>query len=192
MSELPENAFTPASGKLGQMIFENPGAGIAPRLEFYIEIAFQPFEFDDEELSPILRLNGIQAEAKKWSDLAEQTMEFPYHPKPGSIDAGIHMFYVQNPADVTALKFGEITDGKLPVAFDTEVDFEIEADSELEQVSMSIQTLLEITPLKVATSLEKQHKGDVAAITTAVTGLVDLDAYAELEKVPGGFEFPIK
>jgi hypothetical protein len=40
MSELPENAFKPASGKLGQLIFENPGAGIEPRLEFYIEIAF--------------------------------------------------------------------------------------------------------------------------------------------------------
>lgn len=191
MSDLPDAAFTPASGKLGQMIYENPGAGIAPRLEFYIEIAFRPFELDDEEVSPILRLNGILADAKQWSDLAGQSMEFPYHPRPGSIDAGIHLFYVQNPADVTRLAFGDITDQKLPVTFDTEVDFEIEADSDLEQVEMSIDCLLEITPLKVATSLEKQHKGDIDAITSAVADLVDLGSYGALEKVPGGFEFPV-
>ena len=192
--DLPDNAFTPASGKLGQFIFENPGADIEPRLEFFIEIAFQPFELDDEEVSPILRLNGIVVEeAKKWSDLAGKTWQFAYHPKPGSIDAGIHLFYVQNPADVTELRFGDITDEvKLPVSFDTEVDFEIEADSELEQVPMSIRCLLEISPLKVATSLEKRFKGDEGEITNAVADLVDLSAYQELQKVPGGYEFPVK
>ena len=75
MSDLPENAFVPASGKLGQMIYENPGAGIEPRLEFFVEIAFRPFEYDDEEIAPILRLNGILVEAKKWSDLAGQSLE---------------------------------------------------------------------------------------------------------------------
>lgn len=191
MSELPEDAFTPLSGKLGQMIYENPGAGIEPRLEFFIEIAMKPFELDEEEVSPILRLNGILADVKKWSDLAGQTLEFPWHPKPGSIDAGVHLFYVQNPADVTRLNFGEISGGKIAVTFDTEVDFEIEADSELGQVPLSFQCDLEVNPLKVATSVEKQHNGDEKAITDAVSGLVDLSAYGPLAKVPGGFEFPV-
>ncbi|MDF1755029.1 MAG: hypothetical protein P1U89_19730 [Verrucomicrobiales bacterium] len=191
MSELPEGSFSPASGKLGQMIFENPGGEIKPRLEFFIEIAFRPFELGDETVSPILRINSIQAGVKKWSELAGKTLEFPYHPKPGSVDAGVHLFFVQNPADVTKLTFGEISDGKIPVNFDTEVDFEIEADSELEQVPLTLACDLEIMPLKVATSIEKQCDGDPEVIVKAVNDLVDLDAYGDLEKVPGGFQFPV-
>ena len=114
MSDQPNDAFLPASGKLGQMIFENPGAGIEPRLEFFVEIAFRAFVLDDEEVSPILRLNGIHADVKKWTDLESKILEFPYHPKPESIDAGIHLFYVQNPAECHRTEFRKNQGSKNP------------------------------------------------------------------------------
>lgn len=190
MSDEPGDILLPKSGKLGQLIFENPGAGIEPRLEFFVEIGFGTIETEEEELSPILRLNNILTGAKSWRELAGRKLEFPYHPKPGSIDAGVHLFHVQNPADVTALQFGDMVEGKMPVAFDTEIDFEIEADSEWGQIELSVDQLLEIGPLRVATSIEKRHQGDLDAITAEVASLVDLEAYDALEKVSGGFEFP--
>lgn len=190
MSDEISDVLLPQSGKLGQLIFENPGAGIEPRLEFFVEIGFGTIETDEGELSPILRLNNILTGAKSWRELAGQKLEFPYHPKPGSIDAGVHLFHVQNPADVTALQFGEMVDGKMSVSFGTEIDFEIEADSEWGQVEISVDLALEIGPLRVATSIEKRHKGDLDAITSEVASLVDLGAYESLEKVSGGFEFP--
>lgn len=190
MSDEIGEVLRPQSGKLGQLIFENPGAGIDPRLEFFVEIGFATIETDEGELSPILRLNHILTGARSWRELAGQKLEFPFHPRPGSIDAGVHLFHVQNPADVTFLQFGEVADGKIPVVFDTEIDFEIEADSEWGQVEISVNQPLEIGPLRVATSIEKRHKGDLEAITAEVASLVDLEAYDSLEKVSGGFEFP--
>jgi hypothetical protein len=192
MSELPDGAFQPAGGKLGQMIFENPGEEIDPHLQFFIEIAFQPFELDDEVLSPLLRINNIVVPAKSWKDLAESGHEFPYAPKPGSVDGAVMLFGEQNPADVTQLQFGECQDGKIAVQFSTEVDFEIEADREdLEQIEMNFDLLLEVQSLRISTSLEKRCDGDEDAIVSAVVGLVDLEVYGPLEKVAGGFVFSV-
>ncbi len=191
MSELPDHAFEPASGRLGQMIFENPGEQIAPRLEFFIEIAFRPFDWEGDTVSPILRVNRLIAEVRQWRELAGKELVFPYFPKPGSLDAGVHLFQVQNPADVTALHFGEIEGGRLPVRFDAEVDFEIEADSEMGQVPLSLVCHLEPGPLRVATSLEKRNEADPDRILAEIAALVDVSAYGPLEKVPGGFELAV-
>ena len=73
-----------------------------------------------------------------------------------------------------------------------EPDFEIEADrDDLEQVELRFDLPLVIDGLRVATSLEKRCNGDPAAISDAVAPLADLDHYGPLEKVPGGFVFPI-
>jgi len=72
------------------------------------------------------------------------------------------------------------------------VDFEIEADREdLEQVEMNFDLALALEPLRVSTSLEKRNAGDETAITSEVSGLVDLSSYGPIEKVPGGFVFPM-
>ena len=185
--------FVPSGGKLGQILFENPTEGIEPRLEFFIEIRFRTVEFDDEEMTPLLRVNNIVVPAKSWKDLAGQDLEFPYHPKPGSVDAAMMLFGEQNPADVTALSFGDIEDGKIEVQFDTEVDFEIEADrDDLEQMEMSFALYLEVAPLRIATSIDKKLSGDEGAITDFASSRIDLQNYASLEKVPGGFIFPIR
>ena len=48
MSDLPEDAFRATSGKLGQLIYENPSAGVDPELRFFLELAFRPFEWEGE------------------------------------------------------------------------------------------------------------------------------------------------
>ena len=192
MSELCEDDLVPVSGKLGQLIFEDPGAGIAPRLEFFIEIALMPVDVDGEEMKPLFRANNILvAEVRSGKGLESTAPEFPWAPKPGSVDAAVLMFGVHNPADVTALKFGAVSDGKIAVSFSTDVDFEVEADrDDLQQVELSFEMALTIEPLRVATSLEKRCQGDESAITAAVAEWVELSDYGALEKVPGGYAFP--
>ncbi|MEM6915824.1 MAG: hypothetical protein AAF491_04580 [Verrucomicrobiota bacterium] len=192
MSDLPESYFNPVGGKLGQLIYENPGQGLEARLQFHIEIAFAPFEIDGETVSPILRVDQIVVEAKSWKDLCEQTFAFPWAPKPGSVEGAVLLFGEHNPADVTQLSFGAGEKGKISVTFETEVDFEMEADrDDLEQVEMSFDLALEVEPLRVSTSFEKRFQGDEEEISRAASALVEMSDYESLEKVPGGFIFPI-
>lgn len=191
MSELSVDDFVPVEGKLGQLIFEDPGAGITARLEFFIEIAFQALEIDGEQVKPLFRGNNIIVPgARSWRALAQSHHEFPWAPKPGSVDGAVLLFGVHNPADVTKLEFGDVADGKIAVNFSSEVDFEVEADrDDLEQVELSFDMALTVDPLRVATSIEKRCQGDESAIAAAVAEFVDLDKYQPLKKVPGGFAF---
>ena len=193
MSELRESDLVPVSGKLGQLLFEDPGAGISPRLEFFIEIALQPLDLDGEEAKPLFRANNILLPGiRSWKSLPESAHEFPWAPKPGSVDAAVLLFGVHNPADLIALAFGAASADTIDVSFSTEVDFEVEADrDDLEQVEMKFDMALSVEPLRVATSLEKRCQGDAAAIAAAVGEWVDLADYGALEKVPGGFAFPL-
>ena len=189
MSEI----FQPTLGRLGQLIFESPHEGIEPRLEFFLEIEFAEGEFDEEPGKPFFRANRILIPARSWRDLEGTVHEFPWAPKPGSADASMLLFGEQNPADVTALRFGAIENGKIAVSFSTEVDFEIEADrDELGQVELEFSEFpLEVGPLKIATSLEKRHHGDPEEIAAAIAGIIDLNAYGSVAKVPGGFALEI-
>ena len=192
MSDLPEDYFKPTAGKLGQLIYENPGEGVEPRLQFFIEIAFAPFEIDDETVHPILRADNLVVAAKSWKELRNQTYEFPWAPKPGSVEAAVLLFGEHNPADVTKIVFGGAADGKIKVAFETEVDFEVEADrDDLEQIEMQFHLDLELQPLRVSTSLEKRCRGDESGIVRVISELVNLSDYGAIEKAPGGFIFPV-
>ena len=192
----PADSFLPSEGKLGQLVLETPAPGsdgAGPRLEFFLEIAFRPFEWEDETLTPLLRVDRMSLPSiRSWRDLENTTHEFPFAPKPGSVEAAIPLFYEQNPADVTRIEFGDIREGTIAVRFEAEVDFEIEADREdLGQVGLQFDLPLKVEPLRVSTGLEKRLNGEPADISDVVGEAVDRDAYGVLEKVPGGFQFPI-
>lgn len=192
MSERPVGIFETVSGKLGQSVYENQAKGCEPELRFFVEIAFVPFEWDGEGHRPLLRIDNLLVPVESWQGLSEQVYDFPYAPKPGSLESAVLMFGEHNPADVTRIEFGAIENGKLNCAFETEVDFEIEADrDDLEQIEMSLNLLLDVEPLRVSTSLEKRCKGDAAQIAGAVKNVVDLSKYGSLEKLPGGFAYSI-
>lgn len=189
----PAAAFVPGEGKLGQLVLETPpsdGDSSGPRLEFFLEIAFQSFEVDGETVSPLLRVDRLVVPARSWRDLENTSPEFPLAPKPGAVEAAVPLFYEQNPADVTRIQFGTSKEGRIPVRFETEIDFEIEADrEELGQVALRLDLPLAIDPLRISTSLEKRCQGDPGEITRAVAEVVDLAAYGPIEKVPGGYQF---
>ena len=193
MSERPEGTFETASGKLGQMVYENPAAGTGPELRFFVEIDFRPFEWDGEEHAPKLRIDNISVPVKSWKELAGREFEFPDAPKPGSVEAAVLMFQEHNPADVTRIVFGSLEEGRLHCRFETEVDFEIEADrDDLEQIEMKFDLILELDKLRVSTALEKLRQGDPDQINEVVGAIVDLRDYGELEKVPGGVAYSLK
>lgn len=180
--------FRPTTARLGQGIYENLSEGIDPHLQFFIEIAFEPVEIDGETHQPLFRVDRIVVPVRSFRELENMATEFPWAPKPGSVDAAMLLFGEHNPADVTRIEFGVIEDGALAVRFETEIDFEIEADrDDLEQVEMAFSLPLVIEPLRISTSLEKRMEGEVDAIRDAISGIVDLASYGPLEKAPGGF-----
>lgn len=185
--------FQPVSGKLGQIIIESPDSSVAPHLEFFIEIEFSKVELDDETVKPFFRGSNIVVPADSWRALQSSKYEFPWMPKPGSIDAGVLAFGIRNPADLVALKFGEAKEGKLAVSFEMEVDFEIEADrDEIGQVKVEITDFpLEIGSLKISTALARRFDQDSYQIESAVRAVVDSTAYGSISKVPGGFEMGV-
>lgn len=192
MGEVTANHFVPVGGKLGQILFENPEEEIAIRLEFFIEIAFQSFEIDGEELKPLFRADRIVVPVKSYRQLAGETFEFPWAPKPGSVGAAMLLFREHNPADVTQIRFGEFNDGSIRAAFSTEVDFEIEADrDDLGQIEFEFDLDLSVDSLRVATGLEKRHQSDPDMIANAAAPAVALADYGTIEKIPGGFAFPV-
>lgn len=192
MSSEPAEIFQTVCGRLGQRVHEEPGGNSPIELRFHVEIEFSEIEWEDETWKPLLRIDSIQTDAKSWRDLAGRTLEFPYAPKPGSVEAAVLLFGEHNPADVIKLEFGEVSDGRILVAFETEVDFEIEADvDELGQIGLSFDLPLEVEPLRVATNLEKRSDSDPKTIAETVSGSVRLEDYGEIEKQPGGFAFPV-
>ncbi len=184
---------SPTAARLGQLIVDASEGEENYRLEFFLEIDFPEAEIDDEDVRPFFRASNIDLGVKSWRAIADSAHEFPWAPKPGSIDAAVLLFGEQNPADVTALKFGSIEDGKITVSFSTEIDFEIEADrDELGQVAEAFESLvLEIGPAKVSTAIAKRCEDDPEQITAALADAIDLSCYSAVEKVPGGFAFGI-
>ena len=191
MKSFPPDAFTPSTGKLGQLIYENPDRGISPRLEFSIEIPFEPFELadEDEEISTALWLSGLRVEAKSWRDLSETSCE---DSSLKAAEGSIRMFNAMNPVEVSKLEFGAAEGGTIDISMEVEMDFELDGDEEYGVVTQELSAKLEIDGLRIATSIDKRLKSDPAAIASEIGGAIDLSAYGELEKVPGGVMLPIK
>ena len=189
MKTFPDDAFIPEPGRLAQLIYENPDRGISPRLEFSVEIPFEDFELEGEEISTSLWLSGIQLPAKSWQELSSADADPAALAR---IDGSLRLFGAMNPVELTALKFSEIAASSIEVRLAIEVDFEAEGDDDYGIVPLELEAALAIGELKIATSIEKRLKGDAAAIAEAISDRVDLSVYGELEKVPGGVSYPLR
>ncbi len=185
-------AFTPLTGRLGQLLAETPGAG--PRLEFFIEIEFEDGEFDGEDGSPFLRINHLRAPGRSWRSLQNQSWGAgDGQADAGDLDAVILLFRASNPVAIRSLSLGAFdADGRIPVSMQMVADFESEADREgLDEHGIDLEGLaLELGPLRISTRLEKQLRGDEDATRAAVAEVIELADYGPLEKVQGGFVFP--
>ena len=189
MSALSDNAFSPEVGKLGQLVYENAARGIAPRLEFSMEIPFQPFELEDEELETALLLSGIRPGVKSWLELEDSTCSAEVLQ---SIDGSIRLIDEVHSVEIQKLQFHAIDGRSIAIAIDAEVECDLDDVTEDGILPLAFTATLSTDCLRVATTLDKRLKGDPAAITKEITDVVDLSVYGGLEKVPGGLVFPIK
>ena len=188
MSSFPSTAFQPQPGKLGQLIYENPDRGVAPRLDLTIEVPFEPFELEDEddEISTMLLLSGIRVEGKSWRDFANAAADVSL------ADGQVRLFGVHNPVELTSLTFGELDGQTISANLEFEIDFEMEGNDEYGIVPLTLEAKLEIGPLRIATSINKRLHGEADAIESELAGVVDFSAYGSIEKAPGGLEYPLR
>ena len=189
MKSFPPEAFAPLNGKLTQLIYENPDRGVAPRLEFALEIPFEPFELDDEEeeVTTALWISGIRPEVKSFRELAGQALGTSA--LTGS-EGSVRLFHAMNPVELSELRFEAVGDGTVEVELQADIDFELDGDEEYGIVTISLKAPLEIHGLRIATSIDKRLNGDPDAICSEIGSLVDLSAYGAPERVPGGLVLP--
>jgi hypothetical protein len=95
------------------------------RIGFDIRIDLQPFTLDDETVETVVCLDGVRlpADTRAW---ARQTFTFPRNPTDGYIDGSVYIRHVHNPADVTSIRFGELTDDTITAEFSIQIVFEFE------------------------------------------------------------------
>lgn len=188
MAHLPSNAFVPAPGTLSQWLVEDPVRNAPPHLSFAIDLPFQPFQLAGEEVSTALWLGGLDASVRHWLELAGSE---PF-PDPYELDGAIRLFGVPNPVEIEFLGFGEATQTSLALVLRGQIDFESsDAGSDWGLVPCSIQAELAVGPLRISKSIERRCQGDPAAIAEEVRRWVDLRSFGPLEKVPGGWQYPL-
>lgn len=178
--------FKPTSIILGQQILDSPRSDAPPSLDFFLEITFAEDEFDGETGTPFLRANHLASGTDSWRPMTD--FQLVSHD-----DADMLLFGVRNPVELTNLKISEGGDGTLEISLNAEIDFEMEAyRDELGIVELDLANQpLQLGQLKIHTSLEKRFKGDPDEITKYIAQSIDLTAYSSIEKVPGGYEFPV-
>jgi hypothetical protein len=95
------------------------------RFGFDIRIDLQPFTLDDEKIETAFCLDGarLPADTRAW---ARQTFTFPRNPTDGYIDGSVYIRHVHNPAEVTSIRFGELTGDTITAEFSIQIIFEFE------------------------------------------------------------------
>ena len=189
--------FLPTAARLGQLLAETPNEDHDLTLEFSLEVDFEEGEFDDEIGTPFLRINHLRPPGKSWKSIENQT--WSDQDSTGEtqnvedLEAVILLFGSSNPVEVRQLQFGTFdSEHRIEATIQLVADFEVEAyrDS-LDEVAIEVQKLsFTLEPLRISTRLEKQFRGDESETTKAVEPYLDLDHYADLEKIPGGFGYP--
>ncbi|MEM9478888.1 MAG: hypothetical protein AAGA58_04405 [Verrucomicrobiota bacterium] len=188
MKSFPPNAFAFSTGKLGHLVFENPDEATGPKLGYTLEINFEPFELEDEEVTTSVWLSGIPLPAKSWRDVASTSCD---DSALNAIDGSMRLFNAMNPVFVDKLTFGESDGQTIEVTFEGEADFRMHGDEDYGTLPLNLSVKLDIDNLRIGTSIEKRLGGDPEAIAAEIQEVVDLSAYGELTKVPGGVVFPI-
>ncbi len=111
-----------------------------------LEIGIEPFELSldgySEEIETVISLNGINVPSEL-SELTGKTFTFPVNPDEGYIDGSVYFFGAHSPVDITEIKFGESTNGKLPIALKSSWALEFELTG-FKNCTTTIQTYLKL------------------------------------------------
>lgn len=188
MTPFPPHAFVPATGTLSQWIVEDPDRGVPPHLSFSIDIPFEPFQWNGEEIATALWIGGLDAKVRHWRELARSE---PF-PDPFELDGIVRLFELPNPVEIERLRFGEISSPRLlQLELQGQIDFEAGGNEEYGVLPCSLVLELAVGPLRVSKSIDRRCQGDPAKIDGVLRGLLDLDGLGPLEKVAGGWQYPV-
>ncbi|TOG55084.1 hypothetical protein CGI98_24375, partial [Vibrio parahaemolyticus] len=73
----------------------------------------------------VISLDGINLPIEP-NELTGRTFTFPINPDDGYIDGSVYFFSAHSPVDITEIKFGESTNGKLPMILESSWVLEFE------------------------------------------------------------------
>lgn len=111
-----------------------------------LEIGIEPFELSldgySEKIETVISIDGINLPTKL-SELAGRTFTFPVNPEDGYIDGSVYFFSAHNPVDITEVKFGESTNGKLPMTLESSWVLEFELTG-FKNFNTTIKTYLKL------------------------------------------------
>jgi hypothetical protein len=147
----------PLNGKLSSRAFENNNQNIPSTVFYDIEIPIEPFVYRGKLVKTEVRLDFIKIKVA-WRELAEREFQFPVNPEEGFIDGSVYLGGAHNPADVTRIKFGKLTDKTMSAEVDIRFDFEFEGVDEIDNPDFKWNVILELDPDeldKVAASIKK-------------------------------------
>ncbi|UZD57560.1 hypothetical protein OLL83_003349 [Shewanella algae] len=111
-----------------------------------LEIGIEPFELSldgySERIETVISIDGINLPTKL-SELAGRTFTFPVKPEDGYIDGSVYFFAAHSPVDITEIKFGESTNGKLPMTLESSWVLEFELTG-FKNFNTTIKTYLKL------------------------------------------------
>jgi len=188
VNPLPPDLFVPARGTLNHWIIIDPDQEIAPRLSFSIDLPFRPFHIEGEEVTTALWIGGLDSGLRHWRELAHSEPVAD----PIELDGIIRLFSTANPVEIESLAFGAATGSSLAVELRCHIDFEAEGHDEYGIVPLSLSAHLDVTPLRVSKAIETRCRGDAERIQAELAPVIDLTGFAPLEKVPGGYQYPLQ
>jgi hypothetical protein len=88
--------------------------------------SFPVFEEGAEEIATSIVASFGEFRARTLQELSGRWLRFPINPAEGYIDGSIYLANVHNPVDVTALRFGPVSNGSVHVDVEAEFLFEFE------------------------------------------------------------------
>ncbi|ENB2050547.1 hypothetical protein D2H34_001954 [Vibrio fluvialis] len=111
-----------------------------------IEIVVEPFDLEldgySESVDTLIRLDSINLPNKP-QQLEGKEFNFPTNPKPGYIDGSIYFFAAHNPVDITRIRFGEISEGRMPLTLESIWVLEYE-NTGFKNLSKTVETYIEL------------------------------------------------
>jgi hypothetical protein len=159
MIKIPTDRFKPKPGTMHAYLFENPYAGIEPRLFYDIAIPLEPFDsgLDDEEqpVETLFSLNFITFPVTDWRKFDGQSFEMAQ----GDADGSIYLGSRHNPVDINLIRFTRLDGFLFRVKCSLSCNFEFERVAE--NATIELRTDVEFKGMVVGLGSKEYAREDI-------------------------------